>query len=359
VEKELDLVFYWQLLKKSKLFIASVVGVSLVVAMIISLLLPKIYTAQVTLMPLGGGKMGGIAMMASQMGLGGFLGEGAASSGSSTRLLVVMRSSTMAERMIQKYHLLKIISPELWDEERQRWRVEEKDLDSEAAVPKLFSMVSFSEDRPLQLIYVNVQSKKPETSAWLANVYVEELERFLNETTLTASKKNRIFIGEQLEKNRIKLLESGKNLADFYQSNRISNVNPTVDVNVGVAEEGAHPSVEEKLAMVDQKINEIKTVQKVPQQVYLQYLTLQRELLGQVNALLSQQYEMAKIEESKEDVAFQVIDWARVPRKRTSPQRKKIVMNAFAGSLVLSLLFIFGKDFIERSVVQRRIPPDR
>ena len=88
-----------------------------------------------------------------------------------------------------------------------------------------------------------------------------------------------------------------------------------------------------------------RPVQDVPQQVYLQYLTLRQELLGRMNALLTQQYEMAKIEESKEDLSFQVIDWARVPLRKDRPKRAQIVASAFILSAFISVLYLFFRDY--------------
>jgi uncharacterized protein involved in exopolysaccharide biosynthesis len=99
---------------------------------------------------------------------------------------------------------------------------------------------------------------------------------------------------------------------------------------------------------LQKKSSEIQIAKNIPQQVYLQYLTLRRDLLGKINILLTQQYEMAKIEEAKEDLAFQVVDPARVPLKRFKPQRRKIVTMAFMASLFLAFFLVFFLEYVQR-----------
>ena len=89
-------------------------------------------------------------------------------------------------------------------------------------------------------------------------------------------------------------------------------------------------------------------VRAVPSQVYLQYLTLQRELQGRVNALLTQQYELAKIEEAKEDLTFQVIDKAVPPVRPSWPQKKIIIPLSFAAGLFFSIFLAFFLEYIRK-----------
>jgi uncharacterized protein involved in exopolysaccharide biosynthesis len=96
------------------------------------------------------------------------------------------------------------------------------------------------------------------------------------------------------------------------------------------------------------QLEAVRIVRDVPQQVYLQYLTVRQELMTRMNALLSQQYEMAKIEESKEDLSFQVIDWARVPIKKFKPKRAQIVIAAFVLSGFLGVFYVFSADYFRR-----------
>ena len=92
----------------------------------------------------------------------------------------------------------------------------------------------------------------------------------------------------------------------------------------------------------------------VPQQVYLEYLILRREVLEKVSILLTQQYEMAKIDESKQNISFQVID---LPRVMDSPIRPKVQLNIFVGgivSILVALFYAFFADYLAYIKEKRR-----
>ena len=81
----------------------------------------------------------------------------------------------------------------------------------------------------------------------------------------------------------------------------------------------------------------------------LQYIRLKRAAVTQqkVFELLTQQYEMAKIEEAKEDIAFQVIDPAIPPEKRIKPKRRLNVMLAGIVSLFAGIFLVFFLEYLE------------
>ncbi len=363
MEDEINLLDYWRIIVKWKRTIAAIVLAITFSSVLISIILPKTYKAKATIMPIGGQKVGGLASLAAASlgGLGGLLGAVGGTSSTSAQILAILKSRTMAEKIIDKYGLMKVFYEKLWDRGNQRWKTNDpKDLPQMEAVVNLFSsIVFFGEDKKSQLITISAEMKDPELAAQVVNGCLEELADFLNRNAFTSAKRNRIFIEGQLERNKADLLESGKELAAFYVTNKISNVVPTVDVDVSMGEGVDVPSalaeaqkktkeLQKQVEGVKVEIEKAKVVQGIPQQVYLQYLTLRRELLGEVNALLTQQYEMAKIEEAKEDLNFQVIDWARVPVKRFKPRRRQIVMTAFVMSFFLAVFYAFFREYLEK-----------
>jgi len=161
-----------------------------------------------------------------------------------------------------------------------------------------------------------------------------------------------MFIEEQLELNKRELLAAGKELNEFYKNERVSNIESSVDVAISHAKVAGDNkdfvSLQKQKDEIDQKINELKILKDVPQQVYLQYLNLKKTLLTQVYSLLTQQYEMAKIQESKEDLSFQLIDPPQVPDKRSKPKRKLIVMVAFISSVFIAVFVSFLLEYIQK-----------
>jgi len=90
----------------------------------------------------------------------------------------------------------------------------------------------------------------------------------------------------------------------------------------------------------------------------LQYARLQRDVLIQqkVFELLTQQLELAKIEEAKDDLTFQVIDPAIPPEMRIKPKRTQNVLLAGVVSLFLGVFLVF---FLEYLAKQKSQPNDQ
>jgi len=206
-------------------------------------------------------------------------------------------------------------------------------------------------------ITISTEFKDPKISTDVANGYVEGLQELISKNSFTVTKRNRIFIEGQLAQNKRELLEAGKELNEFYKSGKVSSVKSTIDVSV---ESNQISNTDQAIISVEmlrknKEDIESKIVKGVPQQVYLQYLTLRRNLLTQINTLLTQQCEIAKIEEAKDELAFQVIDPARVPEKRSKPKRKQMVMMVFVSSLFLSVFTAFFMEYLEKIKQQIKV----
>lgn len=372
-EKEINLWEYWNLLWGARKAIVLVTIGCTAVALIVSLLLPRTYRGEAVIMPLGGQKSGGgLSAAVSQMGLGGLLGGFGGATSNSAQIMAILKSRTLAERVIKRYDLLPVLFRDDWDAANSRWADPQNPPNMENAVRQLFLLLETMDDKKSQTIKIAALNRQPEAAARIVNGMLAELYEDINENTFTVQKRNRIFIRGQLERNKQDLLEVGKELSSFYATNRISDSQSRIDVDVtqslglfpesetlpvskseppslaGIDIQTMPEDLQEQIDALKQKIDQARVVRDVPQQVYLQYLTMRQELLARMNALLTQQYEMAKIEESKEDLSFQVIDWARVPLKKFKPKRAQIVIATFVLSGFLSVVYIFAADYFRR-----------
>lgn len=401
---EINLLDYWRVILHYKWMIASIVVVASTVAVISSLFMANVYRAESLIIPMiAKGGDGGMSSLASQFGslasLAGIrLPDGA---GDTERFMAILRSRTLSEDVIKRENLIPILLAESWDVKRGMWKSDDptKQPTMEDAVGVLKGIVGVVDDKKNRTIKITGDFKDPRIAAWLVNVYVDELQRFLNTNTLTMAKRNRLFIEEQLEENKQELLEAGKEINDFYRTKQISSAEAKVDVPItkkerspenkdqgittneraggppllvqnesettavdgvvradvsqpAVMDEGDLPKAMTQKEELEKKIADAKVVKNVPQQVYLTYLMLRRELLAKVNAMLTSQYEMAKIEESREDLAFQVIDKAVPPEKKFKPKRSRICITAFIASLLGAIILAFCLDYLARMKAQ-------
>jgi len=372
IEDEINLLDYWRIVMKRWKIIAGIFVISVVTAAIISLLMTPIYQAKATLMPVessGGRLSGALQNLGSLPFVGGMVpGIGGASA---TKLVAVLKSRTLAEDVIHALNLTRIFFKDKKD----------KPPSLEDAVESLTDITKIADDKKGGVISISVEYKDPKIAADIANHYTTVLQKFINENTLSMAKRNRIFIEDQLEKVKRELKEAEEAMKSFQTDKKIVAIDAQTEaairvladlkaqitareVQMGVMKQfstAANPDVlrikdelrelRKQLTMVESKRGNPETM-ALPSlsespALGLQYIRLKREALIQekVFELLTQQYEMARIDEAKEDVTFQVIDRAIPSEKRIKPKRRQMVMLAGAVSLFAGVFLVFFLEY--------------
>ena len=368
-EDEINLLDYWRVIWKRWKIIAVIFLTSVVTAAIVSLRMTEIYQAKATIMPIessGGQVSAALRSLDSLPFVGGLvpsIGGG--------KLVTVLKSRTMAEDVIQALDLIKILFEEPQDEPPSL----------QDAVRSLTGITEITDDKK-GLISIAVEYKDPEIAADIANQYPIELQRFLSENALSMAKRNRIFVENQLHKVKKELREAEEALKGFQVNKKIvamdaqteasimalANLKAQItakEVQLGVIKQYSTPSnpdvltikdelreLKKQLAMVESKESNpepeaIPSFSEAPT-LGLQYVRLKRKAVThqKVFELLTQQYEMAKIDEAKEEITFQVIDRAIAPEKRIKPKRKLNVMLAGVVSLFTGIFLVFFLEYL-------------
>ena len=79
----------------------------------------------------------------------------------------------------------------------------------------------------------------------------------------------------------------------------------------------------------------------VPELRYeLEQLLREQKIQETVFMLMTQRYEMAKIDEARDTSSFQILDYPTMPTYPSRPRRRQIVELGFAGSLALAATWI-------------------
>ena len=248
-------------------------------------------------------------------------------------------------------------------------------------------MLKIADDRK-GLISISVEYKDPKLAADIANEYLKALQEFLKTSAISLAKRNRIFLEKQIEVTKKDLRETEESLKDFQTSKRIAVLDAqaeaaikalaelkaeiiTREVQLGALREfttKVHPDVrrmEDEIRELRQQLNRLEegsmnpgkkesigafiTLSDAPT-VGLQYGRLKRDALIQqkVFELLTQQLELAKIEEAKDELTFQVIDPAIQPEKRIKPKRALNVLLAGVASLFLGVFLVFILEHVAK-----------
>lgn len=379
---EIDLLDYWRVVCKYRWMIAGIVVIVSIAAVIISLTMTNYFKASATLLPVSSksgmpsviSQLGGLASLAGVSVPGGMTDN--------VKFLAILNSRTLAENIIRRESLMPVFFPKNWDTKTEKWKTDDpkKRPTIGMAVAALKGSMLIEDDKKTKIIRISGIFTDPVLSARVTNAYIDELQDFISKNSFTMAKRNRIFVESQLENNQLELLEASKEINDFYRGNRVSSAESKLDVQIGKnsksddmappdtinenmdVREGAvvkNPelwasnsevlsALSSQKADIEKKITGARVVKNVPQQVYLTYLMLRRELLGKVNALLTTQYEMAKIEEAKEDLAFQVIDRAVPPEMKFKPKRSQICIMSFTVALFAAVFLAFLCEHLSR-----------
>jgi uncharacterized protein involved in exopolysaccharide biosynthesis len=368
-EDEVNLLDYWRVIVKRKLLIFALILICTGIGFGISFFSPKKYKAEVSLMPISSSEIGGMSGFASQISsmplMGGALGDLSKLGGGKTKeLVIILKSRALAEKIINHFDLLKILFEKQYDLKTNTFHpgfpafLKPIPVLEDGVRKFKKKVVKIEEEKKTGLVKISINMKDPVLAAQIGNRMVLELQDFIENNSLTRAKRNRIFLEEQLVKTRAELLETGKEYIQFYGKNNISSIVPQLDIMVGSYQLNPKPFAELREGVTQQldRLNRQKdseelkkqaSVNAVPGQVYLQFLTLNRDLLARNYALLTQQYELSKIEETKEDLAFQVIDNAEVTVRPSSPD---IIINvgvAFIGGIFIALFFAFFLEYIK------------
>ena len=161
--------------------------VSVLATMIVSLLLPKYYKSQAMILaiaPESGGL--GAALSASPLA-GALTGSLGGLSTPADRLLVFLKSRTIAEMVVTRFDLLRVFNQDKWDPVKGAWKELEKPPLMEDAVKQLSSkMTQFKKSREGS-IAITVEWKDPNLAAEIANYYVAALAEFMKDKSVNTT----------------------------------------------------------------------------------------------------------------------------------------------------------------------------
>ena len=368
-EDEINLLDYWRVIRRRWKIIAVIFLTSVVTAVIVSLCMTPIYQSKATIMPIessGGQVSAALRSLGSLPFVGGLvpsIGGG--------KLVALLNSRTMAEDVIKALDLIKVLFEEPQDELPTL----------QDAVRSLNGITEITDDKK-GLISIAVEYKEPRIAADIANQFTVALQRFLNENALSMAKRNRIFIEYQLKKVKEELMEAEEALKGFQTNKKIVAMDAQTEasiralaglkaqitakeVELGVIKQFATLSnpdvlrIKDELRELKKQLTMLETKGSNPEaeafpslseapELGLQYIRLKRDAVTQqkVYELLTQQYEIAKIEETKEDITFQVIDRAIPPEKRIKPKRRLNVMLAAVVSLFAGIFLVFFLEYL-------------
>src|SRR6476646_1315258 len=348
-------------LQRRQIFRWVILGLGL--SLIVAWRYPK-YESTAQIMPPDSGGSGLASLvpaLSKSPGLIGMAGDLMGMKSTSAIFARVLESRTVLDNLINRFHLLERYDKSYMEDARK----------------KLVSRTSISEDKKSGVITISVRDRDAALATELANAYVEELGSVMAKVSTSAARRERIFIEGRLADENSNLQEAERQFSQFASTNMALDVPEQTKVTVEAAArlqgeliaskaqlEGLKQTYTEeniRVKSVQAHVNELEralaklnsgrasgvqdptspypSVKNLPLLgVKWADLYRQTKIRETVVELLTQQYEMARIQEAKEIPSVKVLDPASVP-ERKEPSWKLIIP---LGTLLSALLACFG-----------------
>ncbi len=349
---------------------------SLVLSCLVVLLIPNRYEAVTRLMPPDGQSGNGMAMISALAGrtgggvLGGMAGDLLGIKNSGALFVGILGSRTVQDRVIQDFDLQRVYRTSKMEDTR-------KALAEHSGV---------AEDRKSGIISISVVDRDPKRAAAMATTYVKELDRLVAEVSTSAARRERLFLEERLHAVKQDLDSAAGKFSQFASKNTAIDIPAQGKAMVEAAArlQGELIAAESELRgleaiYTDQNVR-VRALRARVTELHSQLGKLggsadgssstgefasnypsirQLPLLGVTYAdlfrqtkieetvfeLLTQQYELAKVQEAKEIPSVKVLDVAVVPTKKVFPPRTLLIVSSMLMCMILSAVWLFAKEF--------------
>lgn len=308
----------------------------------ITLLLSPVYTARTSFIPPQSNTTpsAALASLASLQSLTGAAG---------TRNLIeqqvsLLRSTSISDRIIERFDLMKMYEADFRVDARR----------------KLNANVRVTPGRRDGMIYLEVDDESPRRAAEIATAYVNELGTLTSRLALTEAQQRRVFFETQVRNTRKQLDVAQRQLQAIGFGPGALNAEPrasaeafartqaqitATEISIGALRRSLTdeaPELQRQLATLEGLKAQRRTLEKGDDsRADDRYLSAFREFKYQEALLevLARQYELSRIDESREGAFIQVVDPATPPERRTSPKRTMTAAASALAGLLLATTF--------------------
>lgn len=357
-------------------FLLRAAAIGLCLSLVVAFLLPKRYQSTTQIMPPDSKSLSSMAMAAMGSKAGNNLSSTALDllgmKDSGATFISILQSRTVQDHLIDRFDLMRVY--------RSRYR---KDARKELA-----EFTSIDEDRKSGVISLTVTDHDPKRAAAMARAYIDELNWLAAELNTSAAHRERVFIEGRLKTVKQDLDQASKDFSEFASKNTTIDIKEQAKAMVEAAAvlqgqlivaqselQGLEQIYTEKNARVrsvQARVQELErqleklggtdasladstssksstsmypSIRKLPL-LGVQYADLYRrtKLQETVYELLTQQYEIAKIEEAKEIPSVKVLDEADVPEKKSFPPRLLFGVLGMVMSALLAGVWVIAKE---------------
>jgi uncharacterized protein involved in exopolysaccharide biosynthesis len=318
----------------------------------ISFAIAPTFTAKTQFLPPQQQQSAAASMLASLGALGGLAGAATGIKSPADQYIAFMKSVSLQDALIERFKLMERYEAKLRADTRR----------------ELTDNIRISSGKN-GLISLEADDKDPKFAADLANAHVEELRHLLGRLAVTEAQQRRMFFEKQLQitkenlfKADVALKSSGIN-SSVLKSSPSSAVEAVARLKAGINVQEVklgsmrnyltENSPEFKQAMCE--LGSLKTQlakaekEEPAAQGASDYVARYREFKYQETMfeLFAKQFELAKVDESREGAVIQVLDIAEPPERKAKPKKAMIAIIATLASGFALLLFVFIRSALK------------
>jgi len=350
--------------------------VGLLLGTVLAFSLSKRYESTTQLMPPDDHSSSGLAMLASltaktTSGMAPLAGDLLGMKSSGALFVGILRSNTVEDRLIERFNLRQVYGT--------RYEQDARSI--------LATNTSIAEDRKTGIISITVTDHDPKRATAIASAYVQELNQLVSELSTSSAHRERIFLEERLTGVKRDLDQASVDFSQFASKNKTLDIKEearamlqdaaTIEGQLIAAEsqlkglQAIYTDNNVRVRSVQARIDELhhemdKLGGSTPEKVGspadsgnsthpslqnlpllgVTYTDLYRRMQIQeaVYEALTQQYELAKVQEAKETPSVKVLDPANLPERKSFPPRLLIMFLCTFLAATGTAVFLVGKE---------------
>ena len=341
-------------IKKRWKLILLVFILGIIFSVILYFVLPRKYESQTTLAVItsSSSPLSDLSSFASLVGIN--------MPDESKKIMAILESRTLRERVIKKLDLIPVFFPE----------PPEGRNPLNAANEELKKIVTLAKNKKNDTIVIFVLHKDPKLAQKIGEAYIVEARKLLNEKKLSVAKFDRIYLEKKLKEEEERLRELQEKLAKFQKKTKIIEPNiqlkNLLEVYVNLLAKKTelllklnsissmlspdNPKVKtlrKQITYIDKQLKKLESkneyfpaLKEIPD-ILVRYTSLVRELktTQAIYEALMKLYQQARLNESKEQLFIEVIDPPSLPDIPASPKKWFVLgigsfLSLFTGILI-------------------------
>ena len=311
------------------------------------------FTAKVVMLPPQQQQSAAASALQSLGALGGLAGAAGIKS-PADQYVALMQTNTVEDRLIERFKMMEVYKTEFKADAR-------KALEQNTRI---------SAGKKDGLLTIEFDDKSPQRAAEVANAYVEELRRLTSSLAITEAQQRRAFFEKQLAQTKDKLTAAQRALQAAGINEGAIRAEPRAAAEVYAKLQAEITAGEVRLQTMRGYLAETAPdfQQAQNQLTALRGQLARREAVNTSGSqgdyvdrfrefkyqetlfdLFARQYEVARIDESREGAIIQVLDPATPPERKSKPERAMIAVVATLAAGFALLLWVFARHALRNA----------